>query len=1314
MKSKVSIFIFLLLYLNLFADDDVKVISSTSSSIVFEYIPKYSPVLYSEINGAKYANINFDRSFGFSEESIGKIDLLYRSISLGVPSEFGNTLQVLTTQHTIIKGKIYPLVGNSKLTAEQIQNAEREYQNSELVRFGDFGFSRDLPMQNILVSPIQYNAKTEEITLFNKIVIRVNFGKQSEKVSEIDDKYSKGNVINYNVAKKWGREIHTLKKVNANSVLAEGTWYRFEAPDEGIYKITRSQLSSLGIDASNVNPKTIKIFNNGGIVLPEGITNPAPTDLVENAIFIEGEDDNKFDSDDLIIFYGRGTDFWEFDISMNKYVRRHHPYSKKNYYWITSGGNNGKRMNERNSYSGDVSLIQTTTKAFTSLEEDKINIGKSGRDYWGDDFSLSTNTRTYINSLNERIPSEPIKYNTRFANASSKSIPIRIYENDKQIYSGSLQGYGNWDYRWGWASNIITKFDGTLPDNRSALKFVLSASSPDSKAYIDYYEMEYKRNLKDEEIILFAEARQTAIEYQITFSSSNMGKLFNVNDYDNVEIINEATIGGGQPVSYKVMENSDGFSKYIALIPSKYKSIAKIEKVENSNINGFTSGVEYVIVTDRKFEDQADRLADYRQNESPNKLSSKVFFMDEILNEFSAGSLDPSAIRNFLKSAYENWDTKPFFVLLFGDGDYDYYNVEGYGKNFVPTYQTVESLYEINSHPMDDYYSRIVGTDEKADIAVGRLTIQDEGDAEIVVDKIIAYESVESGLWKNLVTLIADDGLTSDGNDGSLHTRQSETLATDYIPNFMDQKKVYLAAYPTVQTGFGRRKPEVNQAIITAINQGTLILNYIGHGNPEVWAHEHVFTQTGTIPSIKNDEYYFLTAATCDFGLYDDPSSESSTEDMLLLENKGMIGAFTASRVVYAHQNEAINKEFYTHLLGGTLDEMVNTTVGEAFYKTKRNKTQTNDEKFHLFSDPALRLNIPKIPATIETVNGSNLSSPVQLSALSQVSLDGLVRNYDGSINTSYNGEGIVTVYDSERKKPLPELGYNFSMIEPGGIIFRGRASITDGKFAANFTVPKDISYENDKGKIVVYLDDSNSDGVGYSDQITIGGTDTSAVDDGNGPDIKIYYDESESSNSYLVNEDFTLVVNLVDETGLNTTGTGIGHKLEGVIDDDESKVVDFTNYFVGDLDAAGKSGQVKYKVTDAALGDHKISVKAWDVFNNPSLQISYFTVVNSGEIVLKDVVNYPNPFSSNTTFLFQHNINEPIDISIKIYTVAGRLIKVIDEYSISDKFVKIDWDGRDQDGSQIANGTYLYKLIVKSIDGNFNQNVIGKLAVYR
>ena len=344
-------------------------------------------------------------------------------------------------------------------------------------------------------------------------------------------------------------------------------------------------------------------------------------------------------------------------------------------------------------------------------------------------------------------------------------------------------------------------------------------------------------------------------------------------------------------------------------------------------------------------------------------------------------------------------------------------------------------------------------------------------------------------------------------------------------------------------------------------------------------------------------------------------------------------------------------------------------------------------------------------------MNEKDLTVDVQISALGKVSVNGSVRNYNGSVNTGYNGEAIITVYDSEKTKDLPDI--NYQMVEQGGVIFRGRVTIDNGKFATDFTVPKDISYENRNGKIVAYISDDDKDGIGFTNKIIIGGTDSSAVNDGEGPEIEIYFDDESFKNAYLVNEDFTLIVNVSDETGLNTTGTGIGHKLEGIIDEQDEKAIDFTNYFVGNLDAGGKSGKVKYKVTDTELGEHKLEVKAWDVFNNSSKEITYFSVVNSNELVLADIVNYPNPFSDNTTFTFQHNVSEPIDVKIKIYTVAGRMIKEIDEQNILDKFVKINWDGRDQDGSSIANGTYLYKVIVKSIDGEFNQSVLGKLAVF-
>ncbi|MCH7827668.1 MAG: T9SS type A sorting domain-containing protein, partial [Bacteroidetes bacterium] len=157
-----------------------------------------------------------------------------------------------------------------------------------------------------------------------------------------------------------------------------------------------------------------------------------------------------------------------------------------------------------------------------------------------------------------------------------------------------------------------------------------------------------------------------------------------------------------------------------------------------------------------------------------------------------------------------------------------------------------------------------------------------------------------------------------------------------------------------------------------------------------------------------------------------------------------------------------------------------------------------------------------------------------------------------------------------------------------------------------------------------------------------------------------------------------------------------------------------FTNFFTSDLNSGGKTGQINYTFNNLSPGEYKIKIKAWDVFNNFSSQESFFSVVSQDKLLIRNVFNYPNPFSSNTTFTFQQNLNTFLDVKIKIYTVAGRLIRRIERNSISDKFVTIAWDGRDQDGDLIANGTYLYKIIVKSVDGTFNKSVLGKLAVIR
>ncbi|PJA95802.1 MAG: hypothetical protein CO129_09540 [Ignavibacteriales bacterium CG_4_9_14_3_um_filter_34_10] len=1294
MNSKVFLLFSLFIFMSIsIFPQDIKVIESNSNFIVISYTlsvnQKFQKSGEMEVSDISLPNGVFKLNQSKSFPS--------RLVNIGVPNENGNSIQILqsTSSEYSILDKFEKLSGMNE--------------ESKLVEFDEYGLIRSLDVYSIRISPFQYDLKNGKIKIFTKIIFKVNYSSDHSNKEKITDKFLQKAVLNFDVASNWGVVKNKLNKIQTNSVLSEGTWYRFDIQEEGIYKITKSQLNQLGINANNVGPKTIKIFNNGVINLDTNIDNNYPVGLIENSIYVSGEEDGKFDDNDYILFYGQGSNSWEFDSKVSNIVRKKNIYSKKNYYFITSGGQTGKRMSVQNSISSSDPYKQFTSKAFYFLDEDKVNVGKSGRDYYGDELNNSVRSKTYMPNL-QSIAKPGLKYKFRFANASSPNISLNITESGTTLVNQTLFGYGKAEYIWGKEFNITANYSGMPANNTSQIKFNITPASSEGKLLLDYFEIFYERELRayEDYLMFFSKDTNTVIEYNLSNFSNSDISVFNVTDFANVKIIGSPFISGGD-FRFIASETTANPSKFVASTSTKFKTISGVEKVENQNIQGISDGAEYILVTSKKFKTEAERLQQYRQNDSPNSMSVKIVFIEDIYNEFSCGRLDPVALRNFLKYSFDNWATKPYYVLLFGDGTYDFLNSEGYNTNYIPTFQTAKSLEELYSFPFDDFFSRISENDQKPDIAIGRIPILNSSDANNYIDKIIKYENDNDGsLWRTRVTLIADDGLTSKGDDGNTHTKQAEELAAKKIPVFMDKNKIYLSAYPTVISGFGRRKPLVNVALIDAVNNGTLLLNYTGHGNPDVWAHENIFERYSTIPQFKNEKLFFLTAATCDFGKYDDPNIISGTEEMLLLKNYGMIGGFSASRLVFSDQNAAINEMFYSKLFrAGT-----QVTFGEAFLLTKQERTGDNDEKFHLFCDPAIKIKLPKLSVVIDKINNLPATSDIQIKALSEVKIEGFVRDENLNYYSTYSGEGILTVFDSEKSKFLEDIKY--SMNEQGGVIFRGRVSVHEGKFAVSFRVPKDISYENKNGKIIAYTFNEDMDAIGSSNKIVVGGTDSSIVNDNRGPDVEIFFDDISNQNGSVVNQNFALLVKLTDETGLNTSGTGVGHKLEGVLDDNENSPVDFSNHFIGDLDSGGKSGLIHYNFTNISVGLHKIKIKAWDIFNNPTLTEINFEVVNTNSLVIKDVYNYPNPFSKHTTFSFQHNFSEPIDIKIKIYTISGRMIKELNEFNILDRFVKIPWDGKDDDGDIIANGTYLYKLIIKNDQKKINSSYLGKLAVLR
>ena len=1309
---------------------DVQVLQSNESGITLEFTPEFFRTRTYAGTQRTYLDYNFYSSISVPIEQAGVPNLRHRSIVVALPNERDNSVEILGTEYEDIRNtmivpvpKLVP--DGSSFGANRIYDESREvyginrYTPVSIAKLGPIGYSRSNLVGTLLLYPVQFNPAAGIVRKYKKIVVRINFGHPMVGTGKIvEDELLKAAVINYDVGKRWNAVApRVLGSLVINSVLATGDWYRIDLKSDGIYRLDANALSAAGINVSQIDPRTIKIYGNGGLEMPQDIQSPRPIDLVENAILVSGEADGRFDSGDFILFYGKGVRGWRYDPTKKTFSHYIHHYIDSNYYWLTYAGAPGKRMsalqslNEPNAFSPR----SFSGKLFVEDEKNKTDVN-SGLEWFGQFFDSDSRTAVIVNRLDGLIMTDPIRYNFQFVSRASTFTSFRVEDNGVALGAATVPpvDLGTIIYEYAQKSGV-TSFQrpGNLPNNQSTVRITYEATGNTPKGYLDWMEILYSHDFSATNDLLNFTSPDTdaVVQYNLgNFSTSGIS-VFDVTDYSNVKLVAGASISGGN-FRFQARQRSGPVSEYFAVGPNGYKSPIGIQKMGNSNLHGFADGAPFVIITHADFLSQAQRLKVQREQAGPDRLSTIVVNIQDIYNEFSGGLLDPTAIRDYLKYAYNNWNVKPRYVLLFGDGDFDYKNVLAQDKNWIPPYETIESLYQINSYCTDDYYAQIVGNDQIVDLAVGRIPVRSADQARIVVDKIIQYENSSSlDQWRNRITYVGDDGLTSTGDDGPIHTAQAEELAERFTPEDFEKVKIYLIEYPTVNTSLGRRKPDAAKAIVQQINDGTLIINYTGHGNPEVWAHEHVFERETTIPQLANkDKLTFVGAATCDFARYDNPIEQSATELMLIRENGGSIGTLSSARPVFSFDNAEFNNVFFTFLLARDGSRRL-TRLGDALFSVKQTHYSTNDTKFGLFGDPTMRLIAPTYRGQIDSVNGNPATATTQLQALGKVSIQGTIRRTDGSLWSDYSGKLLMVVYDSKKEIPVPEWSpFTFSI--PGGIIYKGENTISNGKFSATFFVPKDILYENNRGRIAVYFSNQASDGSGATENILVGGTDTTAVTDTEGPKISLYLDSRSFRAGDLVGDSPLLIIDYFDEHGINTASGGIGHQLEARLDE-QTTPIDLTSFYKGKPDSY-QEGTVEYRFSNLSEGKHILKAKAWDIYNNSSTAQLGVEVAVSSDLRLTNVVNYPNPFVRSTTFTFQQNQSVPVDVEIKVYTLAGRAIKVLHSQGITDRFVRIDWDGRDGDGDELANGVYLYRLVAKTSDGSKSVETIGKLTVLK
>ncbi len=1280
------------------------------------------------INGNPYLRVNVANTSADGTVKTGSPELALRCCPIQLLGIKGNSVEVMTSEYDDVansslvprphlkKGDVDPLLVYS---ADPKAYAGVGYVPSELVRLEHVGETRGVFLGNLAITPYAFNPALRIVRKYKRIVVAVHYGETMGTSINTDD-LTQGIAINQFARSKSPRPRSIRTTPVTSSVLAAGSWFRFTVADEGMYKLTGQALLSAGIP-STADPNTIQIFGNGGYEVPMDVSLPYPDDLRENAIYVvDSGTPGHLDASDYIIFFGKGTRGWAYNPSDKTYYHYLNHYTELNEYWLTYGQTSHKPMASLPSTidPGAYQLTSLDKKAFH--EDDKVNIASSGLEWLGPPMNAGDQV-VYVTPLAGVDVSQPIAYRFHVGASSSDASYVSLYEHGTQLGGAIyLQGttIGDDLSRQLYDATVNYSLLPSFSDHQSQIRISYSTTGAGGNGYLDWFELFYKvLPAAQNDLAVFSTPDTSSnVRCAIGGFSAPQPFVFDVTSYDSVLInVNPQRIGDSCVFE---IQGTPGQRREIYVVgSSQYKTPGALSVVANENLRGDTTFADEIIFSNSDMMSAALRLKTFREQNALNPLKVKVVDVNQVYDEFSGGLLSPQAIRNYLRYATANWSTPPRYALLFGTGAFDYRNIVGSHIEDIPPWETDESFFPIFSYATDDAFA-ILNPDGRVDLGIGRLTPHTLQEANAIVDKIIEYEThPQEDAWRIRTTFVADDALQAPGvNDGTIHLDHAEHVAS-IIPSLFEQKKIYEFSYPTVITASGRRKPEVNTAIVNQINDGTLLLNFSGHGNPDLWTHEHIFVRETDFPLLANKgKYFFLIAATCNFSQFDGIDKPSGGELLVTMANAGAIGGFSATRSVVEPSNEATNIAFVQQLFrtdasGRVLPER----LGDVVFRAKQflSGDLTNDRKYYLLGDPGVLVGFPTMFASIDSINHVPGTQVSRLQALQRTSLNVTVRDTLMQPLTSFSGLAQIIVYDADQTVQIndPDAGIVTWKTE-GGALFRGRGNLENGTTIAQFIVPKDISYGNDFGRVTTYFSNSSTDGAGYTTNITFGGIDSTAPVDTRGPDIKLFIDNRGFRPGDMVSASPTLIADLSDSSGINTTGAGVGHRLEMWLDDN-AQSVDLSSFYQTDPNTFTR-GSLEYHLGGLSRGSHQLRLRGWDTYDNPTTVQTLFEVMAGAGLQLNNVYNFPNPFRSSTFFTFQHNQVVPIDAEVKIFTVAGRLIQDLKMQNIISQFVQIPWDGKDREGDMIANGVYLYKIIASTQDRRFTTEAVGKISVER
>ena len=1091
---------------------------------------------------------------------------------------------------------------------------------------------------------------------------------------------------------------------SSQSVLSDGTWVKIKVEETGIYKLTYADLRRMGFS----DPTKVSIHGYGGWMLDEDFSKPYIDDVPATAVWR---------GNDYLLFYAKGPIKWWYGTQNNtsQFLHENNPYSNYGYYFITDATPT-KEMTSIASVNSGAALQIDTFDDYFLHEKDNVSVNNSGRELFGESFESNT-SQTFSFSI-PGVTADAGQVSLRFiSKAVGTAGRVTLGIDGNELINGSIR-IDTDSYTQAVEYTNTSLWNGDKNENT---RVTVSYNQSGHKSYLDYIRLRVKRELKS-----YAQNGMPYTFFRSLATLRNMSK-FTIRDANANMLVFDVTDGlnstlmetslSGSELSFTIPA-SEVIREFVLVDLSKsFKTPETVGQISNQNLHAL-SQTDMVILAPPAFTGEANRLAAYHISNNRNVGSVTVVTPEQIYNEYSSGAPDATAIRRFMKMFYDrrvsSADT-PKFLLLFGAGSYDNRRLTDVWKktptdNFIVTYQSQNSI-NAGSYVIDDYFGFLAdnsgGSNNFSDdimLGIGRFPVQTVSQAKSAVDKVIAYmDNQTTGMWKNNLTFLADDGSNLD-NYTINHMSQANTLADNLeqrYPEFLINK-LFFDTFKKSTIGGRTTYPDIEVGLQRQLKEGTMILNYTGHGNKTSLSDEQVITSS----DIRQATYPYLPlwiTATCDFTPFD-VFETSAGEEVFLNPRSGGIALFTTTRVAFSDPNFRINELLLENLFKRENGRRL--TLGEVIRATKQTYKQESRVRFTLIGDPALTLSFPDYQIRITEINEQAVTDKeFDFKALERITVKGEIINPTGTKATDFNGMMFATITDSRQTITTLDnnrTGNTLQYNDYPNILYKGNEEVNNGDFSFSFTVPKDISYSNQSGKMSLYAVDeqTNMEANGAFLKFRVGGTDGNANTDDNGPEIRaLYLNDNAFTDGGKVNDTPFFVAVLWDKRGINIAGSSIGHDLTLVIDNNPLFSYNLNSYYEM-IPGSNGEGTVRFSIPSLPAGIHTAEFKAWNVLNQSTTQTFSFEVVDGFKPRITNLIAAPVPARENVQFLLSHSLPETkMTVNIRVYDMTGRLRWEYEASGSSDIFhsFAITWDLTDGAGTRLLPGVYLYRAAIRT-----------------